>query len=113
MQRDKGHCVIIGNHSQIEKDVFDILIRGVQPMILVLARGMMKVWDARVLEAIDEKRLLVLSPFEPSVSRVSRKTAEIRNHKIIELADELVIGYKSKGGQLDALLKNHRHHSLA
>ncbi|MEQ9304501.1 MAG: hypothetical protein RJQ14_11365 [Marinoscillum sp.] len=112
-QREKGQCVIIGNHSQIERDVFDILIKGVQPIILVLARGLMKVWDARVLEAIAQERLLVISPFDSSIKRVSRNTAEIRNQKIIELSDKLVIGYKTAGGQLDTLLKNHPHHALA
>lgn len=112
-QREKRQCVIIGNHSQIERDVFDILIKGVQPIILVLARGLMKVWDARVIEAIAQERLLVVSPFDSSIKRVSRKTAEIRNQKIIELSDKLVIGYKTEGGQLDTLLKNYPHKALA
>jgi len=108
-QRDKEQCVVIGNHSQIEKDIFDILIKGVQPIILVLARGLMKVWDARILKALDQKRILVISPFDTTNNRVSRKNAEIRNRKIMEITDELVIGYKTKGGQLDTLLKDHRH----
>jgi hypothetical protein len=37
-QRDAGHCVISGFHSQLEKDVLHYLLKGTQPIILVLAR---------------------------------------------------------------------------
>lgn len=39
-QREKGNCVISGFHSQIEKDVLHCLLKGKQPIILVLARGL-------------------------------------------------------------------------
>jgi len=37
-QRDKGICIISGFHSKIEKDVFHYLIKGNQPVIIVLER---------------------------------------------------------------------------
>jgi hypothetical protein len=73
-QREKGNCIVCGNHSQIEK-------------------------------AVIENRLLVVSPFEKETKRVTRETAEIRNKTIIEICDNIIVGYKSKNGQLDNLIK--------
>jgi hypothetical protein len=39
-QRAEGNCVVCGNHSQIEKDVFETLLKGKQPLVLVLPRGL-------------------------------------------------------------------------
>jgi len=41
-QREKGICIISRFHSKVEKDVFDFLIKGKQPVIMVLARALKK-----------------------------------------------------------------------
>ncbi|HHT9146151.1 MAG TPA: DNA-binding protein, partial [Candidatus Wunengus sp. YC61] len=41
-QREKGVCVISGFHSKIEIDVLHYLLKGTQPIILALARGLKK-----------------------------------------------------------------------
>ena len=103
-QREKGNCIVCGNHSQIEKDVFEILLKAKQPLILALARGMKKRWKPEIERAVKENRLLVISPFEEKIKRVTRETAEIRNKEIIEISDIIMVGYKSKNGQLEKLL---------
>jgi hypothetical protein len=40
----ENRCVISGFHSRIEKDVFEILLGGTQPIILALARGLYKMF---------------------------------------------------------------------
>lgn len=102
-QRDKGVCIISGFHSKIEKDVFHFLLKGAQPLILVLARGLKQIWEPEIKVALGHKRLLVISPFPSEVKRVTSSTSIIRNKKIIELADEIVIPYVSAGGQLEKL----------
>ena len=102
-QRDKGTCIISGFHSKIEKDVFHFLLKGVQPLILVLARGLKQIWEPEIMVALDQKRLLVISLFPSEVKRVTLSTSLIRNKKIIELADELFLAYVSKGGQIEKL----------
>ena len=104
-QRKEGNCIVCGNHSQIEKDVFEILLRGKQPLILVLARGMKKRWEPEIIKAVEENRLLVVTPFDENVKRVSRITAKKKNETIIELGDSIVVGYATEGGQLEELLK--------
>ena len=39
-QREAGICVISGFHSVLEKDVLAYLLKGTQPVIVALARGM-------------------------------------------------------------------------
>ncbi len=53
-QKEAGNCIISGFHTTIERDVFDILIRGEQPIILVLARGMKQMWAYRKYSKICE-----------------------------------------------------------
>lgn len=105
-QRDKGICVISGFHSQIEKDVLHFLLKGTQPVIMVLARGMKKNWPPEIREALKENRLLIVSPFPESVTRISNVTSLKRNQYMIEIADEIVVAHAEKGGQIEKLLPN-------
>ena len=103
-QRDKGNCVISGFHSKIEKDVFHYLLAGTQPVIMVLARGMKKKLKPELKAAVDAGRLLMVTPFAENVKRVSVATAKKRNRFMIELADNVVIGFASKSGNLERLI---------
>lgn len=103
-QRDKGNCVISGFHSKIEKDVFHYLLAGTQPVIMVLARGIKVKIEPELKIAIDAGKLLIVTPFGNSVKRITAETAEKRNRFMIELADEVVIGFASKGGMLERLV---------
>ena len=111
-QREEGNCIVCGNHSQIEKDVFEILLKGSQPLILILARGMKTRWEPEIEKAVTQGRLLVISPFDETVKRVTRETAEQRNRKIIEISDRVIVGYKTKGGQLDKLLNGRQYENV-
>ncbi len=111
-QRAKGNCIVCGNHSQIEKDVFGILLKGKQPLILVLARGLKTKWESEIEKAVNENRLLVISPFEKETKRVTRETAKKRNEEIIEICQKIVVGYKSKNGQLEKLLNGIEYEQL-
>ena len=104
-KKEKGECVITGNHSKIERDIFDILLKGRQPLILVLARCFYKKWDDKISKAINENRLLVMTPFDEKVKRISEQTAFKRNQVIIDNSDEVYIAYSQKGGMLDKLIK--------
>ena len=103
-QRQTGNCVISGFHSQIEKDVFHYLIKGKQPIIIALARGLKEKLEPELKKPIDEGRLLIITPFDKLTKRVTEQTAELRNKMMIELADNITVGYASAGGQLEKLL---------
>ncbi len=103
-QAKAGNCVISGFHSRIEKDVLNFLIKGDQPLIIVLARGFYKRWQPEIRDRLDRGNLLIISPFDDSVTSVTAQTCLIRNKLIVELADRIVIGYASPTGQLSKLL---------
>ncbi|MEK6589650.1 MAG: DNA-processing protein DprA [Nitrospinota bacterium] len=103
-QREKGVCVISGFHSKIEKDVLYYLLKGAQPIILALARGFKKRLEPELKKAMDNNRLLIITPFDEKVKRVTSETANRRNRLMAEIADEIFIAYASKGGNLESLI---------
>lgn len=104
-QREKGNCVISGFHSQLEKDVFHYLLKGKQPIIIALARGLKEKIEPELQKPLDEGRLLIITPFEKTVKRVTEQKAVIRNKLMIGLAESITVGYAIRGGQLEKLLK--------
>jgi len=104
-QREAGNCIISGFHSQLEKDVFHYLLKGNQPIIIALARGLKEKIKPELIKPLEQGRILIISTFEKSVKRVTEQTAEIRNKMMIELADSITIGYASEGGKLESILK--------
>lgn len=104
-QREKGKCVVSGFHSKLEKDVLHYLLKGTQPIIVALARGLKSKIEPELRKALDRNRLLIISPFAGSVTRVTKETSRKRNEMMIDLADEIVVGYCKEGGEVDALLR--------
>jgi len=107
-QRENENCIISGFHSKIEKDILDFLLKGTQPIIMVLARNMKKRFPAVQRKAIEENRLLVISPFDDKVIQNSKESCNKRNEAILEIADEIVVAFATKNGKLEKLLKNVR-----
>lgn len=103
-QREKGNCIISGFHSQLEKDVLHYLLKGKQPLIIALARGLKEKLEPELQKPMEQQRLLIITPFADSVKRVTEQTATTRNKLMIELADNITLGYASAGGQLEHLL---------
>lgn len=106
-QRDAGNCVISGFHSKLEKDVFHYLLKGKQPIIMVLARGIKQKIEPELKKQLDEGRLLIISPFSIEVKRVTEETSAIRNKVMIELADSVVVGFANENGSLQKVLQPH------
>lgn len=104
-QREAGKCIISGFHSQIEKDVLHYLVKGKQPIIVALARGLKEKIEPEFKNALEDGRLLIVTPFEKVIIRVTEQTAAMRNKMMIELADTIIVGYVSKEGKLANLLQ--------
>ena len=105
-QREQGNCIISGFHSQIEKDVLHYLLKGSQPIIVALARGLKERIEPEFQKPLEQGRLLIITPFTKDVLRVTNNTAVIRNQFMMELADDVVVGFTSKGGKLVELIEN-------
>ena len=111
-KKDKEECVISCFHSRLEKDVFDILLKGTQPIIMVLARGMKKRWPKEIKKAVEQGRLLIVSPFDKKVTYVTQETANKRNKIMVDIADELFLAYATPNGNLDELLKETKNKKI-
>ena len=103
-QREQDNCVISGFHSQLEKDVLHYLLKGSQPIILVLARGLKEKSEPEFVKPIEQGRLLIITPFDKTIKRVTEHSAQIRNKLMVDIADQITVGYASKGGNIEALL---------
>jgi predicted Rossmann fold nucleotide-binding protein DprA/Smf involved in DNA uptake len=103
-QRNETRCVISGFHSQIEKDVLHYLLKGKQPIILALARGLKKSVEPEFVDALKQGRLLIVTPFRQCVTRVSQETANKRNDLMCELADETFVAYAEPGGNVERVV---------
>ena len=100
--RDAGRCVVGGFHSPLEKDVLHFLLKGTQPVVLVLARSLWRSVPETLRPALDAGRLLIVSPV--SAARVSAATALVRNRWILEHSEEHVFGSVDPAGSLAPLV---------
>ncbi len=86
--RNRGECVVSGFSSKLEKDVLHFLLKGSQPIIIVLARRMYKVIPDELKEPLAQNRLLIISV--STAIRQSRVTAMARNKYVCEMADRIL-----------------------
>lgn len=104
--RDAGITVISGFQSPIEKDCLELLIRGIQPVIICPARSLKgmrlpAIWKT----AIRQGRLLLLSSFEERINRPTIEISEKRNDFVVSIADQVLFAYANPGGKTEALAK--------
>ena len=102
--RDTGQCVISGFHSPLERQCLDILLRGKQPIMMALARGLGVLRLPTLLrKALNDGRLTIISPFPATEKRTTANLALERNRFVAALADEVVFAYITPGGSLSRL----------
>ena len=102
----QGRCVVSGFSSKLEKDVLHFLLKGNQPIIMVLARQMYKVVPADLKEALEQNRLLIISTSH--AVRQSRATALARNRYVCEMADEIMLVGAVEGNSLFVLTEQYK-----
>jgi predicted Rossmann fold nucleotide-binding protein DprA/Smf involved in DNA uptake len=104
--RKIGVPVISGFHSPMEKECLRLLLKGTQPVIICPARSIEtlripKEWRS----GLEEGRLAVVSPFPEEMTRVTRKTALLRNRFVGDLAGPILVSYAEPGGQMEQLCR--------
>ena len=102
--RDEGRCVISGFQSALEKDVLRFLLKGMQPIVLVLARRLFKIIPEDLRRPVASGRLLIVSPFSDKIKRSDSSTAETRNRFILEHSTHHVFGSIDPNGHLADLI---------
>jgi predicted Rossmann fold nucleotide-binding protein DprA/Smf involved in DNA uptake len=102
--RDEGVSVISGFHSPVEKECLRILLRGKQPIIICLARSLVKIRiPAEWRPPLEAGRLLILSRFEQSPRRADSTSARRRNELVAALSDEVLIVHAEPGGGIERI----------
>ena len=104
--REEGRCVISGFHSAIERECLNILLRGLQPIVICPARSIENmripgIWRS----AVAAGRVLILSMFPASERRMTAKLSTQRNQMVAALADEIYFIHITPGGRSAQLLE--------
>ena len=104
--RDEGVPVIGGFQSPMEKECLRILLRGDQPVIVCPARGIENMRIPREWrKPLDQGRLLILSPFPPTLRRPTAASATQRNELVASLANRVLIAHAAPGSKTEALAR--------
>ena len=109
--RNGGHCIISGFSSKLEKDVWNLLKDGKQPIILVLAREMCRHIPPELQPLIDADRLLIIST--SNATRQSKSTAFSRNKYICERADDILFIGVGESSSLHSLQEEYAKKSIS
>ena len=105
--RNRGECVVSGFSSKLEQDVLHFLLKGSQPIIIVLARKMYKVIPDDLKEPLAQNRLLIISV--SNAVRQSKATALARNKYICEMADSILFVGVTEQSSLYAYKNQYRN----
>jgi predicted Rossmann fold nucleotide-binding protein DprA/Smf involved in DNA uptake len=102
--RAENRAVISGFHTAVEKECLRIFLRGPQRIVICPARGLdpfqlPSEWESKFKRG----ELLLISPFNPSIRRPTKETAETRNRLVVHLATNVTIIHASPGGHLEQL----------
>ena len=102
-----SRAVISGFHTPVEREVLRLLIRNSAPVIYVLARSI-KGWrkPRTIADAMSRGSVVAVSPFEAKQTRITAKTAAIRNDFIVSKADQVLIAHASNPGKTEALARS-------
>lgn len=104
--REEGRCVISGFHSAIERECLNILLRGLQPVVICPARSIENMRIPGIWKrAVAEGRILILSMFPASERRMTAKLSMRRNQMVAALADEIYFIHITPGGRSAQLLE--------
>ena len=104
--RDAGVPVIGGFQTPMEKECLRLLLRGEQPVVVCPARGINNMRIPRDWRpALDDGRLLVLSPFPATVRRPTADLAAQRNELVASLASRVFIAHAAPGSKTEAFVR--------
>jgi predicted Rossmann fold nucleotide-binding protein DprA/Smf involved in DNA uptake len=103
--RAENRAVVSGFHTPVEKECLRIFLRGPQRIVICPARGL----DPFQLPAdwqpkFTRGELLIVSPFDSSIRRPTKDTAELRTRLVLSLAQSKTVIHASSGGSIDGIL---------
>ena len=104
--KENGIVVISGFHSPMEKECLRILLKGSQPIIIILPRSIENMrMPAHYRKPLANGRLLIMSCLPQGQKRITTETALINNRFFAVLSDAVFIPYAAPGGKTEALCR--------
>lgn len=85
---EQSKCVVSSFKSKLERDVWNFLVRGAQPIIIVMARKKHSRIPQEFTELLDSGRLLII--YLGLCDERDRKANIYRSEYIAEIADQIV-----------------------
>lgn len=100
--RDQGITVVSGFHSSMEKDIFEILLRGSQPVIHCLAKTIETYRiPGNLRQRVESGQLTIIAPdFPIAEKRITKNTSEMCNKLVMDISDQVLIIHAHEGGNL-------------
>ena len=104
--RDANIPVIGGFQTQMERECLRLLLRGEQPIVVCPARSIDNMRIPRDWRpALDDGRLLVLSPFPSTARRPTVEIAAQRNDLVADLAQRIFIAHAAPDSKTEAFAR--------
>ncbi len=104
--REAETPVIGGFQTPMERECLRLLLRGRQPVAVCPARGIERMRIPRGWRpALEEGRLLILSPFPAAARRPTARLAAQRNALVAALAERVFIAHAAPGGKTEAFAR--------
>ena len=98
--------MIGGFQTPMERECLRLLLRGEQPVVVCPARGIDNMRVPRDWRtALDDGRLLVLSPFPSTYRRPTAELAARRNNLVASLATRVFIAHAAPGSKTEAFVR--------
>ena len=102
--RDAPVPIIGGFQTPMERECLRLLLRGEQPTVICPARGIDNMRIPRDWRpALDDGRLLILSPFPASIKRPTAALAARRNEFVASLANSLIVIHAAPSSKTETL----------
>ena len=103
---DAGVPVIGGFQTPMERECLRLLLRVNQPIVVCPARGIDNMRIPREwCPALDDGRLLVLSPFPATARRPTAHLAAQHNDLVADLAQRIFIAHAAPGSKTEAFAR--------
>ena len=105
--RDAGVPVIGGFQTPMERECLRLLLRGEQPVVVCPARSVDNMRTPRDWRpALDDGRLLVISPFPATAHRPTMELAAQRNDLVADLAQRVFIAHAAPGSKTETFARS-------
>lgn len=97
--------VLSGFQSTGERRLLDEILKGKASAVILLARCLFKKCPEEYLEAVKQKRLLIVSVTDDEKAfKVDYERAYERNKRVVAGGKKVVVGYVKKGGMVEKVL---------